>query len=378
MLWPTLFEVILGLSKLSMLASIVYFGWSARKKPYFNLFSIFFYGAAAMLILLAVPNLLRVLPQKGWALGTHGVVSVLTFGVSLLLPVYLSRILNAMEVLREASRKAAEEARQQAHAQAEESRLRAEESRKRAEESRQSADDAARELREALHAKDEFLAMISHELRTPMTSIIGWSQLLLREDLDRTSVAEGLRTIEDCAQAQKRLIDDLMDLSRAILGKMEIKPRKTAFEPIVNDVVTAMRPAADNKQLALNAHLADVGDAYVDPARVKQVVSNLLSNAVKFTDAGEIDVDLASTVVGGRRYARLVVSDTGRGMDEQTLAHAFDRFAQTRKPAAFHAGGLGLGLSISKHLVEMHGGKLSAVSHGEGKGSAFVVDLPLS
>jgi PAS domain S-box-containing protein len=224
-------------------------------------------------------------------------------------------------------------------------------------------------------AKDEFLATLSHELRTPMTSILGWTALLAMGSLDEKSRMEGIATIHRSAKLQAQLIDDVLDVSRMITGKLRLTIEPVDLESVLREALAAFVPAAEAKELLLRMDF-EPGLLFLggDPARLQQVFWNLLSNAVKFTPAGgRIDVRLFS------RDSNVVVEvqDTGLGIRPEFLPYAFDRFAQQDGGTMRHHGGMGIGLSIAKQLVELHGGTISVASEGEGLGSTFTVTIPV-
>lgn len=249
------------------------------------------------------------------------------------------------------------------------------------------AERAARsDLLRISQAKDEFLATLSHELRTPMTAIMGWSRLLRDPAVRAKSLERAIDAIDANARAQARLIEDLLDMSRIISGKLAIKPEPLDTRQIVRAAAESIRPAVEAKQLTLHVDVDDSADLMIqgDAARLQQVVGNLLSNAVKFTPSGgRIEVSLHSEGAGdsdspGRSaFAVLTVRDTGQGIKPSFLPHVFERFRQADGSTTRHHGGLGLGLAIAKHLVESHGGQISVHSDGEGRGATFVVRLPL-
>jgi signal transduction histidine kinase/DNA-binding response OmpR family regulator len=249
--------------------------------------------------------------------------------------------------------------------------------RKQAEEARAQMlvrEQAARaEAETANRTKDEFLATLSHELRTPLTAILGWSHLLRNGKFDEASILRGLDTIERNARAQSQLIDDLLDVSRIITGKLSLDVREVDLVAVVGAVIESTRPAADAKGIELVVNL-DPSAARIsgDASRLQQVIWNLLSNAVKFTpEGGRIETRLERAGAG----ARLTVSDTGQGIAAQFLPHVFERFRQADGTTTRQHGGLGLGLAIARHLVELHGGKIEAHSDGADKGTTFVVTL---
>jgi two-component system CheB/CheR fusion protein len=227
---------------------------------------------------------------------------------------------------------------------------------------------------EANRAKDDFLAMVSHELRTPLSAILGWAQLLRSEKLDQAKSAEAADAIERSGRQQASLINDLLDVSRIVAGKMELDARLLNFASVVNAAVREAEPDAKAKQIHLEQSIGSplppiLGDAM----RLQQVAWNLLSNAIKFTPAGgRIDVMLDS--VGS--WVELVVRDTGVGISANFLPHVFDRFKQEQTTAARRGGGLGLGMAIVRNLVELHGGTVRVDSAGPGRGTAFTVRLP--
>jgi signal transduction histidine kinase/ActR/RegA family two-component response regulator/PAS domain-containing protein len=227
---------------------------------------------------------------------------------------------------------------------------------------------------QANRAKDEFLATLSHELRTPMTSILGWVQMLRLGDLDEASVKDGLDVMEQSARVQAQLIDDLLDLSRGQMGKLHLQMGAVQLGDIVRAAIETLRPAANAKDIALELRVESDVLITADPNRLQQVVWNLLSNSVKFTEKGG-----AVTVIVDRANskARVRVSDTGRGIAPEFLPYVFERFRQADSATTRRFGGLGLGLAIVKQLVELHGGTVAVESEGEGKGATFTVALPI-
>jgi PAS domain S-box-containing protein len=233
---------------------------------------------------------------------------------------------------------------------------------------------ARKEAEDANRIKDEFLATLSHELRTPLTAIIGWSAMLRGNKLDETATANALETIERNAKAQGQIIEDLMDVSRIIMGKLRLDVQTIELAPIIAAAVDAIRPAAEAKNIRLHALLdPQAGPASGDPARLQQVIWNLLTNAVKFTPkGGRVQVRLERI----NSHIEITVSDTGQGIAPEFLPHVFDRFRQADMKHTRTHGGLGLGLSIVRQLVELHGGTVHAESAGLGQGAIFVVQLP--
>jgi len=234
---------------------------------------------------------------------------------------------------------------------------------------------ARAEAEQANRLKDEFLATVSHELRTPLTAILGWAHMLRVKRFDEQSTASALETIERNARAQAQLIDDLLDVSRIITGNLRLDVRQVEPGSFIEAAVEALRPAAEAKGVRIQKVL-DTGVVSVagDPARLQQVVWNLLSNAIKFTPkGGRVEVRLERI----DSHIEIAVSDTGDGIGAEFLPHVFERFRQADQKTTRHHGGLGLGLAIVRHLVELHGGTVKADSPGEGQGATFVVKLPV-
>lgn len=229
---------------------------------------------------------------------------------------------------------------------------------------------------EANRTKDLFLAMLSHELRTPLGAILGWAHLLRSEKLDAATTLEAAIAIETSGRAQAALINDLLDVSRIVAGKMELETRALDLASIVDASVQAVQSEAKAKGVCLNQSAASrLPPVLGDPLRLQQVAWNLLSNAIKFTPkGGRVDVQLR--VYGS--WVELVVRDTGAGISAEFLPHVFERFRQEQNSAARRGGGLGLGMAIVRHLVELHGGTVRAESEGSGHGATFTVRLPLA
>lgn len=231
------------------------------------------------------------------------------------------------------------------------------------------------ELREANRIKDEFLAVMSHELRTPLNSILGWAQLVRSGALDEPTSTRALQTIERNTKMLAQLIDDLLDVSRIMSGKLLLDVRPIELGPVIEAALDAVRPATDAKNIRLEASLDPaVGAVSGDPNRLQQVVWNLLSNAIKFTpNHGRVEVRLWQA----GSNACITVADNGEGIHKEFLPYVFDRFRQADSTFARKHGGLGLGLAIVRHLVEMHGGSVRVDSQGKGKGSTFTASFPL-
>jgi signal transduction histidine kinase/ActR/RegA family two-component response regulator len=237
---------------------------------------------------------------------------------------------------------------------------------------------AARAEAEAVNrAKDVFLATLSHELRTPLTAILGWVRILHdQNNVDAEMSQHGLDVIERNAEAQHQLIRDLLDVSRIISGKLQLDVRQIRLAPVVEAALDSVRQAAEAKSIRLGAEYGDGADLVTgDPDRLQQVIWNLLSNAIKFTPKG------GSVGVRVGRHGsdvRVSVSDTGQGISPEFLPHVFERFRQQDGSTTREHGGLGLGLAIVRHLVEQHGGRVSAESDGERRGATFSFDLPIA
>ncbi|HEX8568186.1 MAG TPA: ATP-binding protein [Pyrinomonadaceae bacterium] len=251
--------------------------------------------------------------------------------------------------------------------------------RRKAEQERQKALEelkrAAEENEIVSRMKDEFLSVISHELRTPLTSMLGWTRLIRSGKLDDKSIAQGLETIERNTLVQSRLIEDLLDVSRIINGKIKLEAFPVKIRSLVETAVESIKPTASIKQIAVEFR-SEIDDAtvYADPRRIQQVLWNLLSNAIKFTPRnGFVLVNLSAT----DDAIKISVTDNGIGIASEFLPHLFKHFRQQDASITRRHGGLGLGLSIVRHLIELHGGQVKAESAGEGEGSAFTFSLPL-
>jgi signal transduction histidine kinase len=236
------------------------------------------------------------------------------------------------------------------------------------------AQQALAQAEAANRGKDDFLATLSHELRTPLNATLGWARLLRGGRLDAATSARAIDAIERSTEAQARLIEDLVDVSRIVAGKLEIVAEPVDLRAVIERASETLRPAANAKRVALRvAPPAATLIVNGDPGRLEQVIRNVIGNAVKFTPAGgSVDVELGFE--GG--LARITVADTGEGIDPDFLAHVFDRFAQADTGATRAHGGLGLGLAIARHVVSLHGGDIVARSEGRGRGATFIVTLP--
>ena len=231
----------------------------------------------------------------------------------------------------------------------------------------------AEDLEAANRAKEEFLATLSHELRTPLNAMLGWTRLLRMGKLDAEAASRALETIERNARAQEQLIADIVDVSRIVTGKLRLVLRPTDLVPVVEAALDAVRPAAQAKGIGLVANLASCTIVLGDPDRLQQVLWNLLVNAIRFTSSGG---EVAISLECHAESAVVTVVDSGEGISEELLPFIFDRFRQGDSSVTRPHGGLGLGLSIVRHIVEMHGGRVKASSQGTGTGAAFSVELP--
>jgi PAS domain S-box-containing protein len=224
----------------------------------------------------------------------------------------------------------------------------------------------------ASHAKDQFLATVSHELRTPLTSIIGWVQLLRASACDPALAEQALQSIENSARMQSELINDILDVSRITTGKLRLETRLLSLAEVIQAASGALQPAAVARGVEVSLLLSGQPKVLGDPSRLQQVMWNLLSNAIKFTGrGGSVEVSMRSD----GDFIVVAVADTGEGIEAERLGKIFEKFYQVIEN---RDGGLGLGLSIVRHLVELHGGRVEVFSEGVGKGSCFEVRLPLA
>jgi PAS domain S-box-containing protein len=232
------------------------------------------------------------------------------------------------------------------------------------------------EAEAANRLKDEFLATVSHELRTPLNAILGWAAILRRSTQEEETQRNALGVIERNARAQAEIIDDILDVSRIITGKLRIKSRPVDVAPILEAAIDSLRPAATAKAITLTVSLdPDAGFIAGDPDRLQQIFWNLISNAIKFTPKeGRVEVELNQV----ESHLEIKVFDSGIGINSQFLPHVFERFRQADASMTRAHTGLGLGLAIVRHLVELHGGTVSAESAGENQGAVFTIQLPLA
>ncbi len=239
-----------------------------------------------------------------------------------------------------------------------------------------SEQEARKEAEAADRLKDEFLATVSHELRTPLSAILGWSAMLNLGDIDDETRTNALKVIERNARSQASIVDDILDVSRIITGKLNIEQRTVDLAPLIHTAVDTLHPAATAKEIKITVALdSQRGLVTGDPARLQQIVWNLASNAIKFTPAGgRVAIHLKRV----DSHLEFSVSDTGIGINKPFLPHVFERFRQADSSTTRAHGGLGLGLAIVRHLVELQGGTVLAESEGTGKGSVFTVRLPVA
>jgi len=235
--------------------------------------------------------------------------------------------------------------------------------------------EARKQAEAANKSKDDFLGMVSHELRGPLNSVLMWTSLLQTPDIDPELVATGINTIERSVKQQSKILDDLLELTRGLNNLIQLNKQPVNLIDVLHDVVSAHGPAAVDKSLTLELQ-PDSGQLMLaaDPDRLQQIFSNLLTNSIKFTpDRGRIHI----TLVKHEAAAEVSIQDNGTGISADLLPHVFDRYLQAPENRGNGNTGLGLGLTITKHLVELHGGRIRAESAGEGHGSVFTVTLPL-
>jgi signal transduction histidine kinase len=235
---------------------------------------------------------------------------------------------------------------------------------------------AYEDARQANRLKDEFLATLSHELRTPLNAMLGYTRMLRGEAIPPDRREAALEVVERNGRLLAQIVDDVLDVSRIISGKLRLNMQRTDPARLVTDALAIVAPTAEAKGIEIHSSIDGDGDAVAfqgDPDRLQQVLWNLLTNAVKFTPSGG-RLDVAVSATGG--YVEITVADTGRGIAPDFLPYIFERFRQADSRFTREHGGLGLGLSIARHIVEMHGGTIQAESKGEGQGATFRVRLP--
>jgi signal transduction histidine kinase/ActR/RegA family two-component response regulator len=349
-------DVLIGVSYVAISLTLGYLVWRARDHIPFRWMVVAF---GVFIIACGLTHFMEVVTlwtPVYWLAGDVKVVTAMaSLATAIALPPLVPRILELIQAQDLADRRGTELAERSALlAEAEQARAKAEETDR---------------------AKDQFLAMVSHELRNPLSPILAWSRMLklgtLPEDRQRDAVA----AIERNATAQAQLVEDLLDVSRIVSGRLRLDVRPTLLPGVIDGAVEALRPSADAKHVRILLTLDPrAGMVLGDPARLQQVVWNLVSNAIKFTPKGG-RVQIALERVNS--HVELSVSDTGEGIAPETLPHVFERFWQAESGSARRYGGLGLGLAIVRHLVESHGGRVTAHSDGLGRGAVFTVSLPL-
>ncbi|HEY4214066.1 MAG TPA: ATP-binding protein [Steroidobacteraceae bacterium] len=246
--------------------------------------------------------------------------------------------------------------------------------RRMAEQSTQVERLAREEAERANRAKDDILALVSHELKTPLAAILGWTQVLQKRNSGDADLGHALSVIERNTRLQARLVDDLLDMSRVISGKLRLDVQRVDLALALESAIETVRPAALAKNIRVRTVLDPSAIVAGDPERLQQVFWNLLSNSVKFTPKdGCVTISMARV----NSHVEVTVTDDGQGMAPELLAHVFERFRQSNSGTTGRTTGLGLGLALVRHLVEMHGGRVEALSEGEGRGSTFTVNLPL-
>jgi PAS domain S-box-containing protein len=247
-------------------------------------------------------------------------------------------------------------------------------------EARAESEAALNTAEAANRIKDEFLATLSHELRTPLNAMLGWTQLLRTRKMDAEKMGRGLETIDRNTRSLSKLIEDILDVSRIMTGKLHLAPQPCDLLGLIEVALDAVRPAAEAKKMQVSVNNASALVVWADSNRLQQVVLNLLSNAIKFTpNGGQVEVSVLAVTTDGTSEpcAQIQVKDTGKGISPEFLPHVFERFRQENNSTTRTYGGLGLGLALVRYLVELHGGIVKADSPGEGLGSTFTVELPL-
>jgi signal transduction histidine kinase len=241
------------------------------------------------------------------------------------------------------------------------------------------AREAQRQAEEANRAKDEFIAMVSHELRNPLNAMMAWVGVLQAPNTDPATAAKALAIIERSAKRQTHILDDLLDITRIVQGTLRIEKRPVELAAVVEAAVDTVRPSAEAKSIAIEVTSdPELGLVAADAERLQQVVVNLLSNSIKFTpEAGRVEIRLERVQDGTEPRAQLAVKDTGAGIDPAFLPYVFERYRRASSSPSGKKGGMGLGLAIVRSLVELHGGKVRAESQGEGQGAIFTITLPL-
>jgi signal transduction histidine kinase/ActR/RegA family two-component response regulator len=349
-------DLLIGLAYVSISVTLAYIVYRARDHIPFHWMVLAF---GLFIVACGITHFMEVITlwtPLYWLSGDVKVVTAMaSVGTAVALPPLVPRILELVQARELAERRQRELVKS--------SVLLAEEQSARAK-----AEDADR-------AKDQFLAMVSHELRNPLSPILAWSRMLKLGTLEPEKLADAYTSIERNAVAQAQLIEDLLDVSRIVAGKLRLDVRPTALSTVIEAAVDVLRPTAEAKQIRLQLTIDPRPDMVLgDPERLQQVIWNLLSNAIKFTPKGG-RVHLALERVNS--HVEISVSDTGQGISREALPHVFERFWQAESGTERQHGGLGLGLAIVRHLVESHGGEVAVHSDGHGQGARFTVKLPL-
>lgn len=357
---------LIGISYLAISATLVYLVMRARSEiP----FSWMFLAFGAFILACGATHFMEVWTMwtpSYWASGNVKLITAIaSVTTAVALPPLVPRVLQLVraESVAEDRRVQLVEAEQRAALAAS------------ADAARRDAEEARAEAERANRAKDQFLATVSHELRNPLSPILAWSRMLRAGALDGGQTQTALEAIERCAVAQAQLIDDLLDVSRIASGKFRMNVRQLDLPAVIDAAVSAARPAADAKQIRVQLVIdPQAGPISGDPERMQQVVWNLLSNAVKAAPKnGHIRIELARI----NSHIELSVTDDGEGISADLLPHLFERFRQAETGTTRSHGGLGLGLAIVRHIVELHGGTVHARSDGPGHGAQFRIVLPL-
>ncbi len=242
------------------------------------------------------------------------------------------------------------------------------------------AREAQRQAEAANRAKDEFLGMVSHELRAPLNAMLLWAGVLHDPNVDPATRSQALAAIGRSATQQARMLEDLLDINRIVRGTLRIDKRPLELAAVAEAAIATVRTAAAQKSIALEFSCeAALGQVYGDSGRLEQVLNNLLSNSIKFTpEGGRIEVRIERATATAQPQAQITVTDTGQGISGESLPYVFDRYHQAETLVTGRQTGLGLGLAIVRSLVELHGGSVHAASSGEGQGATFAVRLPLA
>jgi len=355
-------DALIGLSYVAISVTLVWLVWKARRGlP----FSWIFIAFGAFIVACGATHFMEIWTLWQPLFWLAADVKIITAGASvataLVLPPLVPRVLGVIQAARVSEERRIELERTQAELE------------QRVRERTNDLANALQRAEEANRAKEAFLATVSHELRTPLNAILGWADILEKRP-DPALLKRALPVITRNAQTQARVVGDLVDVSSIAAGKMRLDPQTLDLSALVTNTIDVVRPAADAKRLTVSLTVLPSLIVWGDPARLQQIIWNLLSNAVKFTpEGGSIHVETAG--LDGR--ARIEVADSGVGIDAKFIGSVFDRFTQADASTTRGYQGLGLGLAIVRHLVELHGGSVHAESAGIGRGSTFTVEIPL-